>query len=64
MQIPFAWKDTLKSRRLRADYIVVATGSRPAFDGGEDTKRNFMHAKRQSSSETTHVVQATIGYLR
>ena len=31
---------------------------------GEDTKRNFMHAKRQSSSETTHVVQATIGHLR
>ena len=31
---------------------------------GEDTKRNFKHAKRQSSSETMYVVQATIGHLR
>jgi hypothetical protein len=31
---------------------------------GEDTKRNLKHAKRQSSSETTDVVQATIGHLR
>jgi hypothetical protein len=29
---------------------------------GEDTKRNFMHAKRQP--ETTHVIEATIGHLR
>ena len=26
--------------------------------------RNLMHAKRQSSSEATHVVQATIGHPR
>ena len=39
--------------------ITMATATR-----GEDTKRNFKHAKRQSSSETTHVVQATIGHLR
>jgi hypothetical protein len=31
---------------------------------GELKKRNFMHAKRQFSSETTHVIQDTIGYLR
>jgi hypothetical protein len=39
-----------------------ASGPQPGR--GEDTKRNFTHAKRQSSSETTHVVQATIGHLR
>ena len=30
---------------------------------GELKKRNFMHAKSKSSSETTHVIQATIGHL-
>jgi hypothetical protein len=30
---------------------------------GELKKRNFMHAKRQSSSETTNVIQARIGHL-
>jgi DNA invertase Pin-like site-specific DNA recombinase len=34
-----------------------------SLNGGEDTKRNFMHAKRQSSLETTHVIEATIGHL-
>jgi hypothetical protein len=32
--------------------------------GAELKKRNFMHAKRQSSSKTTQVIQATIGHLR
>jgi hypothetical protein len=31
---------------------------------GELKKRNFMHAKRQFSSETTHVIQDRIGYSR
>jgi len=31
---------------------------------GELKKRNFMHAKSKSSSETTHVIEATIGHLR
>jgi hypothetical protein len=48
------------------DVLVTGVG-RPldsfCFRGGEDTKRNFKHAKRQSSSETTRVVQATIGHL-
>jgi hypothetical protein len=34
-----------------------------SLNGGEDTKRNSMHAKRQSSLETTHVIEATIGHL-
>ncbi|MEA3206044.1 MAG: hypothetical protein QOG92_1730 [Verrucomicrobiota bacterium] len=48
------------------DVLVTGVG-KPldsfCFCGGEDTKRNFKHAKRQSSSETTRVVQATIGHL-
>jgi RNA polymerase primary sigma factor len=31
---------------------------------GELKKRNFMHAKSKSSSETTRVIEATIGHLR
>jgi hypothetical protein len=30
---------------------------------GRTQESELMHAKRQSSSETTHVVQATIGHL-
>ena len=44
--------------------LVFTTGSQLRAMRGEDTKRNFKHTKRQSSSETTHVVQATIGHLR
>jgi hypothetical protein len=32
--------------------------------GGELKKGDFMHAKRQFSSEAKHVVQDTIGYTR
>jgi hypothetical protein len=49
------WRGIAKPRRCpfwgtREIHVILYA------EGGEDTKRNFMHAKRQSSSETTHAV--------
>jgi hypothetical protein len=55
---------SFSGREAIEGYIMDLFQRHNPTDRGEDTKRNFKHAKRQSSSETTHVVQATIGHLR
>ena len=48
------------------DRVIIGAPAdgRSGYFWEELKKRNFMHAKRQSSSETTHVIEATIGHLR
>jgi hypothetical protein len=50
--------DNMKNYNLKAALAAIMPSR------GELKKRNFMHAKSKSSSETTHIIRATIGHLR